>query len=136
MGEPASCLTIRTSILGVNWMVTPVYWNGFYSSEEKRLQHSTLEMAWPPGSSEVCAIKSVESPEVYPRRNVNQAYSTVVSKYGDTAFFSTQIWRSSTRSRRSTRERAESHDDDSKKELNPKLHVLSFDECCWTQYAN
>jgi dTDP-4-dehydrorhamnose reductase len=83
LGEPANCLTIRTSIIGreldgftglLEWFLqqrgktltgfAEHYWNGITTQQFGKLCDQIME-----------------SPEVYPRRGIYHVFSTVVSKY-------------------------------------------------------
>jgi dTDP-4-dehydrorhamnose reductase len=128
MGEPASCLTIRTSIIGLEldgytglleWFLqqrgktitgfAQHYWNGITTQQFGKLCDQIME-----------------SPEAYPRRGVYHVYSTVVSKYEMLLAFQRKFNVPCTI--QADTENKLNRTMTTVKELNLKLHVPSFDE--------
>jgi dTDP-4-dehydrorhamnose reductase len=128
MGEPASCLTIRTSIIGreldgftglLEWFLhqrgktitgfAEHYWNGITTQQFGKLCDQIME-----------------SPEIYPRRGVYHVYSTVVSKYEMLLAFQRKFRVPCTI--KADTENKLNRTMTTVKELNPMLHMPSFDE--------
>jgi dTDP-4-dehydrorhamnose reductase len=128
MGEPASCLTIRTSIIGrelagytglLEWFLqqrgktitgfAEHYWNGITTQQFGKLCDQIME-----------------SPEIYPRRGVYHVYSTVVSKYEMLVAFQRKF--SVPCTIKADTENKLNRTMTTVKELNPMLHMPSFNE--------
>jgi dTDP-4-dehydrorhamnose reductase len=128
MGEPAHCLTIRTSIIGreldgytglLEWFLqqrgktitgfAEHYWNGITTQQFGKLCDQIME-----------------SPEAYPRRGVYHVYSTVVSKYEMLLAFQRKYRVPCTI--KADTENKLNRTITTVKELNPMLQMPSFDE--------
>jgi dTDP-4-dehydrorhamnose reductase len=128
LGEPASCLTIRTSIIGrelagctglLEWFLqqggktitgfAEHYWNGITTQQFGKLCDQIME-----------------SPQAYPRRGVYHVYSTVVSKYEMLLAFQRKFGVSCTI--KADTENKLNRTMTTVKELNPMLQTPSFNE--------